>query len=317
MKEFNSASTLYLLLNFNPAYAYALTNVGGVQQKMGLLVEAQKSYEEALEILEELGDEGNLAEVREALSEIEKQQVYSGTIKQLTDKGFGFIVTDETDVFFQYNQLKGVTFDELRIGDSVSFMIEDNPKGTQAINVERDSLSEITNQQNDELQNQATEKKNLEESVTNLYNKQQGLILYYLPTTMQVGETIRCFIRIATIAEMLQKDWEANPVDVQQAIQIADTISMEIKQSAEYEPGEWAFEITRNSLFKQKISRARYTEWIFDVETERVGTYRLMLKITLFEKGKRQSTQMIERQVVVADKPPSPAKKRTQIQKRK
>ena len=62
-----------------------------------------------------------------------------GTIKNLTDKGFGFIAVDgeDKDLFFHSNELKDVTFDELREGDKVSFEKADSPKGPNAINVTR------------------------------------------------------------------------------------------------------------------------------------------------------------------------------------
>ena len=62
-----------------------------------------------------------------------------GVIKTLTEKGFGFITVDgeEKDLFFHGNELKGVTFEELKIGDKVSFEKADSPKGPNAINVSR------------------------------------------------------------------------------------------------------------------------------------------------------------------------------------
>ena len=45
-----------------------------------------------------------------------------GTIKRLTDKGFGFIDTGKAkDLFFHSSSLQGVTFEELREGQKVSF----------------------------------------------------------------------------------------------------------------------------------------------------------------------------------------------------
>jgi cold shock protein len=63
----------------------------------------------------------------------------TGTIKRLTDKGFGFITGEglEKDLFFHSNNLVGVTFDELKEGDSVSFETEESPKGLNATNVQR------------------------------------------------------------------------------------------------------------------------------------------------------------------------------------
>jgi CspA family cold shock protein len=62
-----------------------------------------------------------------------------GTIKNLTDKGFGFITVDgeEKDLFFHSNELKGVGFEELRTGDRVSFEKGESPKGPNAVNVSR------------------------------------------------------------------------------------------------------------------------------------------------------------------------------------
>jgi CspA family cold shock protein len=62
-----------------------------------------------------------------------------GTITRLTDKGFGFISIEgeEKDLFFHSNELKGVTYDELKEGDKVTFEKADSPKGQNAVNVSR------------------------------------------------------------------------------------------------------------------------------------------------------------------------------------
>jgi len=63
-----------------------------------------------------------------------------GTIKTLTGKGFGFIAREgETkDLFFHSNELKGVTFDELKVGDTVTFEVTNGEKGPAATNVSRE-----------------------------------------------------------------------------------------------------------------------------------------------------------------------------------
>jgi CspA family cold shock protein len=62
-----------------------------------------------------------------------------GTIARLTDKGFGFIKRDgvEKDLFFHSNELVGVSFDELREGDTLTFEVADSPKGPNAVKVSR------------------------------------------------------------------------------------------------------------------------------------------------------------------------------------
>lgn len=62
-----------------------------------------------------------------------------GTIKTLTDKGFGFIGAEgmEKDVFFHSNSLVGVSFDELREGETVTFETQESEKGLNAVNVQR------------------------------------------------------------------------------------------------------------------------------------------------------------------------------------
>jgi CspA family cold shock protein len=63
----------------------------------------------------------------------------TGTIKTLTDRGFGFITREgeAKDLFFHSKDLVGVTFDELKVGDTLSFELADGPKGPNAVNVQR------------------------------------------------------------------------------------------------------------------------------------------------------------------------------------
>ena len=59
-----------------------------------------------------------------------------GTIKRLTDRGFGFIDTGKAkDLFFHSSALQGVTFEELREGQKVSFSEGRGQKGPCAENV--------------------------------------------------------------------------------------------------------------------------------------------------------------------------------------
>ncbi len=59
-----------------------------------------------------------------------------GTIKRLTDKGFGFIDTGtDEDMFFHQSAVEGTTFDQLQEGQRVSFDAGHGPKGPRAENV--------------------------------------------------------------------------------------------------------------------------------------------------------------------------------------
>jgi len=63
----------------------------------------------------------------------------TGTIKTLTEKGFGFISREgeAKDLFFHSKELVGVTYDELRTGDQVSFEVVQTEKGPAATKVSR------------------------------------------------------------------------------------------------------------------------------------------------------------------------------------
>lgn len=66
-----------------------------------------------------------------------------GTIKTLKEKGFGFITAEglQKDLFFHSNGLVGVSFEELREGDEVTFETEETERNgerkTSAVNVQR------------------------------------------------------------------------------------------------------------------------------------------------------------------------------------
>ena len=65
-----------------------------------------------------------------------------GTVIKKNDNGFGFIKVDgaadgSKDLFFHSNELKNISFDELKEGDKVSFEIGDSPKGPNALNVSK------------------------------------------------------------------------------------------------------------------------------------------------------------------------------------
>lgn len=61
----------------------------------------------------------------------------NGTIKTLTDRGFGFITREgeAKDLFFHSKDLVGVQFDSLKVGDAVTFEVVQGDKGPAATKV--------------------------------------------------------------------------------------------------------------------------------------------------------------------------------------
>lgn len=61
----------------------------------------------------------------------------TGIIKNLTDRGFGFITREgeAKDLFFHSKDLVGVSFDSLKVGEKVSFEVVEGEKGLAAVNV--------------------------------------------------------------------------------------------------------------------------------------------------------------------------------------
>jgi CspA family cold shock protein len=60
-----------------------------------------------------------------------------GIIEKVTEKGFGFIKSDEHEkgIFFHATSLEGVDFEELNEGDKVEFELQETPRGLNASNV--------------------------------------------------------------------------------------------------------------------------------------------------------------------------------------
>jgi len=58
-----------------------------------------------------------------------------GTIKKLTDKGFGFIEGERGDIFFHHSSVEGATYESLREGQNVEYEEGRGPKGPRAESV--------------------------------------------------------------------------------------------------------------------------------------------------------------------------------------
>jgi CspA family cold shock protein len=61
--------------------------------------------------------------------------VSQGTIKKLTEKGFGFIEGERGELFFHHSSVEGGSFESLREGQAVEFNEGQGPKGPRAENV--------------------------------------------------------------------------------------------------------------------------------------------------------------------------------------
>jgi CspA family cold shock protein len=72
----------------------------------------------------------------QTISSRNEYKMAEGTIKRLTDRGFGFIETSPgNDIFFHMSNVEGVRFEDLREGQKVSFDEGQGPKGPRAENV--------------------------------------------------------------------------------------------------------------------------------------------------------------------------------------
>ena len=58
-----------------------------------------------------------------------------GTIKKLTDRGFGFIQGERGDIFFHSSSVEGTAFEALSEGQRVEYEEGSGPKGPRAENV--------------------------------------------------------------------------------------------------------------------------------------------------------------------------------------
>jgi cold shock protein len=63
----------------------------------------------------------------------------SGTVKWFNaQKGFGFIATQDKDVFVHISAVQAAGLDTLTEGATVAFDLQDGPKGPSAVNLSQD-----------------------------------------------------------------------------------------------------------------------------------------------------------------------------------
>jgi len=75
------------------------------------------------------------ARVEQKHRRFERPEVKQGTIKKLTDRGFGFIEGERGDIFFHSSSLKDIEFEQLREGQRVEYNEGRGPKGPSAQDV--------------------------------------------------------------------------------------------------------------------------------------------------------------------------------------
>ena len=84
----------------------------------------------------------NVLRERDGTTFVDKNRIRKmeqGTIKRITDKGFGFIAPADNngkDMFFHSSAVSGVEFNDLREGQEVTYTVGQGPKGPRAENVQ-------------------------------------------------------------------------------------------------------------------------------------------------------------------------------------
>jgi len=62
-----------------------------------------------------------------------------GTVKWFnSQKGFGFITSENKDIFVHISAVNAAGMDSLNEGDTVAFDLQDGPKGPSAVNLSQD-----------------------------------------------------------------------------------------------------------------------------------------------------------------------------------
>lgn len=65
------------------------------------------------------------------------KRTHTGTISKKFENGYGYIQKDGKEFFFHSNEVIGISFEELRVGDTVTFSITESPDGLVAVDVAR------------------------------------------------------------------------------------------------------------------------------------------------------------------------------------
>ncbi len=321
IQSFENALELTLNLDNNVMEAAIRRNLGLTYQETGNLSRAADEFQRALEIYVATDDKDRIMEIEKSI-ELLKQKLappknQAGSKGKTKEKIQSLIANNETE--------EALTLLAKLNGDALLLQAQFN-NGKKNFNLGLIDFSEWQRIQArvnygaleiagklDTNENLGTVEETPENLDRNITGDKEGMIAYYIPATMEVGKTTLCTARITFNKEAVQ----INPADLLQSIRLTDKLSVELEQGAENETEDEVFDIDNKSSVTQTIKESGYTTWEFKVEPQRIGTYRLVLKITLFKKDDQQSTQLLERQVVVTDKPYSQTQKKAPMRKRK
>ncbi len=144
-----------------------------------------------------------------------------------------------------------------------------------------------------------------ESSASKKEEDKRGELLYHVPETMQVGHEEKCTVRIAFEVEHLKRDWQETSNEVIKSIRISETMAVVLLNVDENDP---PFAIRSFSETVQFVDKDDFTEWIFYVKPLRIGSFPLVLKVSVLEminnNEYKQDIVLEEKIVVITEEVP-------------
>lgn len=137
-------------------------------------------------------------------------------------------------------------------------------------------------------------------------SEKRGEILYRIPDRMQVGHEEKCIVRLAWLMDQLLRDWEKSETDVVKNIRMAEVMGVVLLNVDEKNP----FAIRTVTEPVQFVDKDDYTEWLFYVKPLIVGSFPLLLRVSVIEmiNGKEYKKDIVlEEQIMVVNEEVPPA----------
>lgn len=128
----------------------------------------------------------------------------------------------------------------------------------------------------------------------------RGEILYRIPDRMQIGHEEKCVVRLAWLLDNLLRDWEKSETDVVKNIRMAEVMGVVLLNVDENNP----FAIRTVTEPVQFVDKDDYTEWLFYVKPLIVGSFPLLLRVSVIEmiNGKEYKKDIVlEEQIMVVN----------------